>query len=419
MKLGGILNLLKTSFLTLLSTIAKMISGLVINKAVSVFVGPSGLALIGQFQNTLQMMMVFAQGGINSGVTKYTAEYGSGNDNLSKLWSTSAKITLYCSIVFGAISILFSSYLSENILKSEQYGYIFIILGFTLVFFTLNQLLLSIINGLKQIKLFVFINITQSIYGLVFTTLLIIFFGLDGALIALVTNQSLIFFVVLWKLRRHKDILLNRFFCGWDGVHAKKLSSYSLMAVTSVCTAPISLILVRNYIGESISWDAAGYWQAMLYISSIYLMIVTTALSTYYLPRLSEITERLELRSELIYGYKIIIPIVITLSFCIYFLKDLILWLLFSDDFKPMLDLFKWQLVGDCVKIMSWLLGYILIAKAKVKVVMFSEFYFSLQMVGLSVLFVSFYGLVGVTYAYVLNYVTHLFFMFYVTKELR
>ncbi|TOP03712.1 O-antigen flippase, partial [Vibrio parahaemolyticus] len=82
------------------------------------------------------------------------------------------------------------------------------------------------------------------------------------------------------------------------------------------------------------------------YISTMYLMVITTALGTYYLPRLSEIKDRFELRKELLNGYKVILPILTILCFSIYLLKDFIVWLLFSEDFYPMLSLFKWQLVG-------------------------------------------------------------------------
>ncbi|TOJ53132.1 hypothetical protein CGI36_25090, partial [Vibrio parahaemolyticus] len=61
------MNLLKTSMLSFLATGIKMLSGLVINKAVSVLIGPSGLALIGQLQNSQGLIRAFAQGGINSG----------------------------------------------------------------------------------------------------------------------------------------------------------------------------------------------------------------------------------------------------------------------------------------------------------------------------------------------------------------
>ena len=76
------MTLIKTSVLSFIATAIKMLSMLAINKAVAVFIGPTGLALIGQFQNFTQLGMTVAQGGINAGVTKYTAEYGRESDQL-------------------------------------------------------------------------------------------------------------------------------------------------------------------------------------------------------------------------------------------------------------------------------------------------------------------------------------------------
>ena len=411
------MNLLKTSLLTFISTAIKIFAGLVINKAVSIYIGPSGIALIGQFQNSSQLAMTVAQGGINAGVTKYTAEYGAKSEQLPKLWSTAAKIVLYCSAIVGVILIFGSQYISEYVLKTNKYSYVFITFGFSIIFFAINQLLLSILNGLKEIRTFIVINITQSLYSLIFTTLLVIFFGLDGALIALVTNQSIIFITVIWRLRNHKLILFNNFKQKFDTEQGKKLFSYSAMALTSACTVPVSLLIIRNYIGEHLSWDDAGYWQSMWYISSMYLMVVTTALATYYLPRLSEITSKIELKKELKQGYLIIIPIVIILSASIYLLRDFIIWLLFTDDFKPMLELFKWQVIGDVIKIIAWLLSYLMLAKAMTKAFMLSEIVFSVSFVLLSIYFVDTYGLVGMSYAYALNYTIYFFAMLLVTRK--
>lgn len=411
------MNLVKTSFLTFIATAIKIVAGLVINKAASVIIGPSGIALIGQFQNISQLTMTAAQGGINTGVTKYTAEYGAESKQLPDLWSSAAKITLYCSIIVGLILILFSEYISEYALKTDKYTYVFITFGFTIIFFSLNQLLLSILNGLKEIKTFITINIAQSVYGLVFTTLLIVLWGLDGALIALVTNQSVVFVYVVWKLRHHKFIILNNFKKKFALIQGRKLFSYSAMALTSACTVPVSLLFIRDYLGEHLSWNDAGYWQSMWYISSMYLMVVTTALSTYYLPRLSEITSKIELRKELKQGYLIIIPIVVVLSFVMYLLRDVIVWLLFTDDFKPMLELFKWQLVGDVIKICGWLLAYIMLAKAMTKAFILTEIIFSASFVLLSFILVENYGLVGMTYSYAINYSVYLLTMIVVTRK--
>lgn len=411
------MTLVKTSILSFIATAIKMIAGLVINKAVAVYIGPAGLALVGQFQNFSQLVMTAARGAINSGVTKYAAEYGKDDERIPILFSTASKISLAASVIVGAGIVIFSNYVSLQFLKNDKYGYIFVIFGFTIVLFVINNLLLSILNGLKEIKTLVMINIIQSLYSLVFTTLLIVFLGLDGALIALVTNQSVIFIIVIWMLRKHPVIKLENFRGALNKPEAKKLGGFALMAITSAATIPVSHLIVRNYLGENLSWEHAGYWQAMWYISAMYLMVVTTTLSVYYLPRLSEITDKVELRKELLQGYKIIMPIVIAMSVTIFLLRDFIIWLLFTEDFAPMQQLFLWQLVGDVVKIAAWLIAYLMIAKAMTKTFIVTEIVFSLSFVLLSLWFVDQYGLIGMSYAFAVNYTLYLIMMIYVTKN--
>lgn len=399
------MNLVKTSILSFIATAIKMVAVLVINKAVAIYIGPAGLALVGQFQNFSQLVMTAAQGAINSGVTKYAAEYGKNDQRIPILFSTAAKISLFSSVFVGACIVLFSKYASVQFLKSENYSYIFVIFGFSILLFVINSLLLSILNGFKEIKTWVMINVIQSVYSLIFTTSLIVFLGLDGALIAMVTNQSVIFFIVLWMLRKHPVIKLKNFKSAFDKPEAKKLCGYALMATAAAVALPISHLIVRNYIGENLSWYHAGYWQAIWYISTMYLTVVTTTLSIYFLPKISEISNKAELRKELLNGYKIIMPIVMILSVAIFLLKDFIIWLLFIEDFAPMRELFLPQLIGDVLMISGFLLGYISLAKAMTKIFILKQIFSASIFVSSSIFFVDVYGLVGVTYAYILMYV--------------
>lgn len=411
------MNLVKTSILGFIATAIKMIAGLIINKAVAIYIGPAGLALVGQFQNFSQFVMTAARGAINSGVTKYSAEYGKDDERIPILFSTAARISLFSSIFVGAGIVLFSNYASLHFLKSEDYSYIFVIFGFTIVLFVINNLLLSIINGLKEIKTWVMINIIQSIYSLIFTTLLIVLLGLDGALIALVTNQSVIFLIVIWMLRKHQVIKLSNFKEAFDKTEAKKLSGFALMAIVSATLTPVSHLIMRNHLGETLGWEQAGYWQALWYISKMYLLVVTTTLSIYYLPRLSEITQKGELNKELFHGYKIIMPIVIIASMAIYHLKDFIILLLFTEEFAPIRELFLWQLIGDVIKIASWLLSYLMAAKAMIKIFIYSEIFFNTSLVLMATELTNAYGLVGMTYAHALNYGIYLVFVYFVYKD--
>ena len=115
------MTLIKTSILSFIATAVKFLAGLVINKAVAVYIGPSGLALVGQFQNFTQLVMTAAQGAINSGVPKYTAEYGKDSEKTPALFSTARKVSFLSSLVVGALIVVFSRYASLQFLKSDKH----------------------------------------------------------------------------------------------------------------------------------------------------------------------------------------------------------------------------------------------------------------------------------------------------------
>jgi len=389
----------------------------VINKVLAIYVGPSGLAVVGQLQNFNSIVMVFANGAISNGVVKYTAEYKEDIGQKSKFFSTAIVITLSCSIIVGVFLNLSASYLSVLILKSDEYSSVFIIFGFTIVLFALNTLLMSILNGQKEIKKYVIVNIISSLFSLGLTSLLIVNFGLIGVLYALVVNQSVIFFVTLAFVLKTSWFKLEYFKQNVDKKSLIKLGKYSAMALTSALTVPVSHLILLNYIGENLSLDDAGYWQGVWYISTMYLMIITTSLSIYYLPRLSEIKDNRELREEILSGYKIILPVVTVLALGIYLFRELAIEIAFTQKFMPMMDLFKWQLIGDVIKIASWLLGYVILSKAMTRVFIYTEIGFSVLFVMLSIVFIDSFGLIGITYAFSLNYFLYLIMMILIFRK--
>lgn len=410
------MTLIKTSVLTAISTVITVISAFVINKVVAIYAGPTGLALIGQLKDFVTMLTNISNGAITQGVVKYTAEYQT-IEQKQKIFSTSIIISLISSFIIAIGLFGFSTYLSELILKDIQYSSVFLVFGSTIFLFALNTVLISILNGQKEIKKYVFVNIVNSIVTLILTSLLVVRFNIQGALYALVVNQSIVFFVTLMFILKSSWFKWEYFKQGVDKDSLIKLSKYSLMAITSAIAAPVSFLIIRNYIGENLGWDRAGYWQGIWYISTMYLMVVTTSLSVYYLPKLSEIQDKNELKKEIFSGYKIIIPIVICMSLMIFLLKEYVILIAFSDKFMPMMELFKWQLIGDIIKIASWLLAYLMLAKAMTKVFISTEIIFSVLFVLLSILFINSFGLIGITYAFSLNYLLYLITMIFIFKK--
>jgi len=401
------MTLLKTSSLNAIAVVVKLLVGLFLNKILAVYVGPAGYAVIGQFQNAVTMITGFASGAINNGVVKYTAEYSYDEAKQVRVWQTASRIAISCSIAFAVLIAISHKHLAILFLKDPEYGSIFLWFACFLLFFVLNALLLAILNGKKDVQRYVLANISGSLVMAAVTGALAKGMGLYGALLALSINQSLAFFATLFLCRKADWFRLHNIWGRFDSVAFRKLSGFALMALTSAAVVPLSQMLIRNKLGQELGWDAAGYWQGIWKISEMYLMVVTTTLSVYYLPRISEITNGAELRHEIVQGYRIIIPITALVAVVIYLLREWLVQLLFTKAFAPMSELFVLQLIGDVVKIASWLLGYVLVGKAFVKVYMITEVFFTLLFVVLSYVLIPMYGVKGVTSGYLITYVTY------------
>lgn len=411
------MSLLKTSLLNAIAVMVRIGTGLILNKILAVYVGPTGYAVIGQFQSFVGMGTAFASGGVNSGVTKYTAEYGDSESSQKVIWRTAVMLSTGCALIIAVLVILFRDALARYFLKDSQYSDVFVWFGIALIFLVWNGLLLAILNGLKQLRQFVIINILGSLIGLLVTGGLLVLYGLKGALIALAVNQSVVFVAAAFICHRAVWFSAENFWGNFDGEAAKKLFGFALMALVSALVIPGSQILIRDHLGAQFGWNAAGYWQAMTRISDIYLMLITTTLSFYYLPRLSEIKSSKELQSEVLQAYKYLLPLAGLSALIIYILRDFITKLLFSESFLPMESLFFWQLIGDVMKIGSWLLAYMMLAKAMIKRYIITEIIFSVSFVGLTMAFTAKMGLVGAVFAFAVNYLLYWVVMYIVCRN--
>jgi O-antigen/teichoic acid export membrane protein len=378
------LKLVKTSFFSAIITFIRIASGFIAGKVVALITGPAGVALIGQFTNFITIILTFANGAINAGVIKYTAEFEGDNKKLKALFSTSLKISIYCSITIGAVLLFISSLLSRWLFSSSLYDNPIRVLGITIILYSLNSLLISILNGKQQIKTYTIVNTAGSVIGLIFTVILVFLYKIQGALYALVLAQSIVFFVTSTLIIKSDWFSWSYFNGAFDKKVAKQLSHFSLMAIVSALTGPVSQILLRNLIITKLGINSAGYWQGMMRISDGYLLLVTTSLSTYYLPKLSSLKTNNELRKEVFQGYKIILPTVLITCVIIYFLRFLIIKTLYTGQFEKMESLFAFQLLGDFFKMAAWILGYLILAKAMTKVYIVTEILFSISYVLLS-----------------------------------
>jgi O-antigen/teichoic acid export membrane protein len=403
-------GLVRTSVLSSVATVVRVGSGFLLTKLVAVLVGPAGLAVVGQFASFTSMMAAFAGGGINLGVTKYMAEYGAREDQRALLLGTAFRITVASSLSFAFLILLLRWPLAEWLVGVEHVP-VLVALAAVLVLFGLNGLALAALNGAKEVRRLVAVSITSSLVSLVLGAALIVMLGLRGILYALAVAPAVVCLVSVGTVRSRPWFRMSDLWRNWEPAVARRLGHYGVMAATTAVTFPVSHILVRNHLAGSLSWEAAGYWQGVWQVSEGYLLVATMSLSMYYLPRLSELSDKASIRVEILNGYRIIVPATVISAAAIYLLRDPIILVLFTPDFLPARELFAAQLIGDILKVSAWLLSYLMVAKAMTGLYVVTEVVFSAAFVGLTYLLTPQFGLVGVSYAFALNYLFYLLLM--------
>jgi len=261
------------------------------------------------------------------------------------------------------------------------------------------------------------VGVLSSCFGIVIVVALVPTLGVSGVIIGLLLTPFLVFVLSVWYLYRS-----HLFSWGWikgsiNPNDAKMLSKFALMAFATAILIPVSHILIRTYLGEAISPDAAGLWTGLWRVSEAYLMVITMTLSVYYLPKLSSIKGKRALIEEMKQGYKIIMPLVLISASAIFLLRDWIILVLFTDALMEMRNLFLWQFVGDVVKIGCFLMGFVLLAKGLVTIYIVKEIVVSVLFVSLTYAFVGKFGLVGVTYAYLATYSVNFVLLIFIMRH--
>lgn len=403
------MNLLKTSFWSAVGTVVKIMAGLVTNKIMAIFVGPNGIALLGNFTNITGILSVFANGAISSGVVKYTAEFDNEKDK-QQVISNALKINFLCSFIIGLLVLVFNKALTQLTFSDTKYRTVFLIFGLTLIFYGLNTTITSILNGYKQIKYLIISGLIASAISLILAVVITIRFGLYGALVNTMIAQVCIFLVNLLFIRKLNLLQKRILKIAFNRDLFVKLIKYSLMSISSLSSIA-SIFLIRKYIYTNFSPNEAGYIQGVWTISSNYLLVITTSLAVYYLPTLSSIKEKAGIKREIIKGYKLLLPIAIIGGLSIFLCRLFIIRILYTPAFLPMKDYFAFQLIGDTFKIAAWILSYIMVAKAMTRFFIASEVIFSVSYVSIGLLFMHFFGSIGITYAYAINYLFYLIFL--------
>lgn len=411
------MTLLKTSALNGVAVLTRVGTALLLNKVLAVYVGPAGYAVIGQFQSLVGMVMGLASGAVGTGVTKYTAEYHAQPQRQLSVWRTALKLGLGASLAAALMLLLTREALAGWLLADRAYASVFVWLALALVLMVGNGLMLAIMNGKKAIGAFVGANIAGSLINAAAAVLLVLSHGLYGALVALCIGQALAALATAWMFRRACAIPWSSLWGSFDTAVARRLGGFALMAVVSAVVVPTSQVIIRNHLAGTLGWQTAGLWQALWKISDLHLMLVTSTLVAYFLPRFAELPAGPQLRREVLRAYRFVLPLAVTTAGAIFLLREPLVRGMLTADFLPLTEALGWQLFGDGMKICSWVAGYTMISHARTTLFITTEIAFSLMLVLTTMVGASLDGLRGTSLAYAVTYAVYLVLMFAVLMQ--
>ncbi|MBF8148303.1 O-antigen translocase [Winogradskyella sp. F6397] len=386
----------------------RIVTGILVSKFIAVYIGPQGMALIGNLRNFMSALQSLSISGLYKGVVKFVSKVKDDVAELTKTLSTVFYLGFFSS-VFLALLCYYNAESINDFIFSSSYRYTYIIktLAIVLPFYALNMFTFSIMNGFSKHKYLLIINILGQILGLLVTLLLIYQDNIDGALLAIVITPALNLLITIVGIAFRRSLVSHIKITQVSFSVINKLSPYMIMALVSAIALPIVMIIIRNYLIDETGIKAAGYWTAMTRVSDYYLMFFNSLMALYILPRFSEINTKIAFRKEVFSFYKTIMPPFLILLLVIYLSRSLLITVLFTEDFRPVEDLFGFQILGDIARVLSMVIVYQFLAKKMFAHFLILEVFLFIMLYFSSVYLIDEFGLKGAVMGHCLSYVMY------------
>lgn len=341
----------------------RMMANLVVLKMVSVEVGPQGLGAIGNLISFLSVVMVFAGGGIANGIVKYSAEYQTRPRPTIRLIESALALGLSVSGILMLACVIWAPQIAAALFSSSALWWLSPFVGFTHFFAFVGAFTIALTNGHHRSDLFAGISIVAYVGSIAVAWIFIAVFGFAGAPMALMFLAGSTGVPALWLLLRTpvRRLIRVRF-------HRKEtlgLLRFSAMTLVSALSFPLVEVILRSSIAETLDLTQAGLWQASIRLSGAIIGFYTVYLATMFMPRVSVVSDSAA-TTHLVTVALVRIGGTFMAVACILFLfRDFVITLLFSSDFLKLADVLGWQLLGDTLRTCSYIIGFVVIARAR------------------------------------------------------
>jgi O-antigen/teichoic acid export membrane protein len=402
------MNFSKSPVSVLLAHALRMFANLVVLKLVALAAGPQGLGVLGNLMSATSIISNFAGGGIGGGITKYVAEYRARPTRLLRFVRSAMVYGCIVSVLFFLLTLVWHKSLALFFFGDGRLLWLPPLLGLAQFLCFVGTAIVAVFNGAQRSDLFVKVSILAYLSVIPVAYGLIVVFGVVGASVSLLLMVSCTSLPALYYLFKLDWFRLLKFKI--DKRDVVRLSAFSLMVLASALFFPLAEIFVRGLVSATLGYEQAGVWQALNKLSGAYLGFFGVFLSTQYMPKLSALIKKQEILT-VVYRHLMGGAVCFVVFAVIFYLaKSFLIELLFSKSFLSMTDLVLYQLVGDFFRFMSYVIGFLGVAKAAVRLYICAELVQTGLFSSLSWLVMQHDAtLLGVVQAYMLTYIAYFF----------
>lgn len=389
-------------------------------KILAVLLGPMGIGLVGLYQSAMGIAgTIFGMGIGASGVREVSKAAASGNQlKIARTIATLRRVAVIFGALGMAVVFLFRNAISQVTFGNIDHADAFAILSVTLLFASVTSGQTALVQGMRRIGDLAKLSMLGAFWGLVFGVPVIYFWRQDGIAPYLVAVSVTAILSSWWYARKipvHKvssspmEIIKQ----------ARGLISLGMMLMFSGLMSSLVFYLIRVMVVRQFGVEAAGLYHAAAQLSNVYIGFILAAMGMDFYPRLTAAAEDNSGCNRLVneqaeIGLLMAAPgLLATLTFA-----PLVLAIFYSSKFSPAYDILQWQILGTFLRVVSWPLGFTLLAKGRGKLYFITQLSANTVHIAFFWAGIHLFGLEGAGIAFFGLYVFYLILMMAVVKKL-
>ena len=385
-----------------LLTFIRLGSGLILLKITALIGGNSAVAIYGQAHNIVSMVNGILASGVGEGVVKMTAQNQNDSSKINLIKSASILLVSLCTLFIIFISSIFWTIFIDwasigNFTRLQITIYIF-----GALFASFGTLLISLANGFQLLNEVVKINIVSIFASLTITGL---FFFLNGDSVIIVIPAIYLGIIGIFqigilikKIQLPKNILSQI-----DFNTINQLGGFMIMAIGSFIMTPVALVTIRGWLIQDYGANYTGDWESSRKLLELVTALLTAYFAMVLLPKLAKISDLKVLRVEIMNNaLAIMILSFISLVF-LYIFRNQVYYIIFSAEFSFSSELMSSRAIGEFLRSLTWIFGFIMVVKARVKLYLSTSFFYMFILLCSSWFMIDNYGIIGANYAYIVS----------------